>query len=77
MDMALPILQLPNGRRVNQAPAIMRYLGAKLGYYPTDLEQAYQVDKICEDFYDIIGEIAAPTLMPKDQQSKHLATLFG
>ena len=50
----------------------------KYGYYHADnLENAYQVDKICNDYYDIMSQVAAPTLVKGQQREEMLQELFG
>ena len=58
--MSLPILVRKDGCGFNQAQTIMRYGAKKYGYYPTDAKECYEVDKLCEDYYDIIDKFFAP-----------------
>ena len=42
----------------------MRYFGKKYGYYPADIKEAYEVDRMSDDFYDNINAFFAPFLCP-------------
>ena len=46
--------------RMSQSTAILRYLGKVHGYYPEDAKTAYQVDRVIDDFNDILGLIYKP-----------------
>ena len=54
----LPILKLPNGREVTQSFAMARYV-AKLpsvNLYPSDLEEALNVDVVMDIVFDIMAK---------------------
>ena len=40
----VPCLELADGTKMGQTNAIMRFLGKKYGFYPTDPMDAYMVD---------------------------------
>jgi glutathione S-transferase len=42
---AVPLLEM-DGRVMNESHAIAKYLATKLGYYPTDIESAYEIDVV-------------------------------
>jgi len=49
--------------RMTQSTAILRYLGKVYGYYPEDAKVAYEVDRVIDDFNDILGSIYKPALV--------------
>merc|ERR1712046_43913 len=51
----MPIIEFEDGRRFNQAQTLMRWVGMKTGHYPTDPTVAFDNDRICEDWNDLIG----------------------
>ena len=40
-NMQMPCLELADGTKMGQSHAILRFLGAKHGYYPSDALEAY------------------------------------
>ena len=66
-NMSLPILERPDGTYFNQAKTVLRYLGVKYGYYPTDPVEAYEVDKVTDDYYDNFNTYTAGFLVPPEQ----------
>ena len=42
----------------------MRYFGKKYGYYPADIKEAYEVDKLSDDFYDNFNAFFGPMFFP-------------
>ena len=46
--------------RMTQSTSILRYLGKVHGYYPEDAKVAYEVDRVMDDFNDILGLIYKP-----------------
>ena len=49
------MLEYPDGRKLTQSYAILRYLGRQYGYYPTDINEAYLVDSFlqtCDDYFN-------------------------
>jgi glutathione S-transferase len=49
----LPALDI-DGERLVQSHSIVRYVGQKYGFYPSDIKESYQVESICdlkEDIY--------------------------
>ena len=44
----MPVWEDRSGVMMNESLAILRYLGKKCGYYPTDLKVAADCDAICD-----------------------------
>ena len=44
----MPCLELADGTKMGQSVSILRFLGAKHGYYPKDPKQAYEVDMLLD-----------------------------
>ena len=55
----LPILER-DGHKLVQSWSILRYLGAQLGYYPTDAETAYRVDSVIEGVEEFVTKYFRP-----------------
>ena len=49
-----------DGTRMTQSTAIIRFLGKQHGYYPEDAKVAFEVDRVIDDFNDILGLIYKP-----------------
>ena len=58
----VPCLELEDGTKMGQSNAIIRFLGHKLGYYPSDPMQAYLVDQHMDDYNDIIIPLCKPAI---------------
>jgi glutathione S-transferase len=65
----VPCLELSDGTKLGESHAILRYLGAKLGYYPTDPMLAFQSDQILEASKDIKMDFVF-TKDPSEQAEK-------
>ena len=61
-----PALETPEGKVLSQSSAIVRYLGRKYGYYPTDLELAYEVDNLNELYQDVLPKLYTPVFAQGD-----------
>ena len=48
---------IENGKQYNESNAILRLLGKRYGYYPTDPEEAYHADNIVDFCSDLVSEI--------------------
>ena len=57
-----------DGTRMTQSTAILRYLGKLHGYYPEDAKVAYEIDRVIDDFNDILSLIYKPHFV-KDQDT--------
>ena len=57
----VPCLELEDGRKMGQTPAIMRYLARIFGYIPESPEKGFEIDVLCEDYCNIIDSIYLPT----------------
>lgn len=73
--MSLPILVRPDGQMFNQAQTLMRYIGKKYGYYPADAKDAYEVDKLSDDFYDKFNALFGPGFCPAGSEAQKQATV--
>ena len=56
----VPCLELNDGKKMGESTAILRYLGAKLGYYPSDPLKAFQCDECIEAAIEVYNEIYKP-----------------
>lgn len=55
-----------NGRKMNETNALFRYLGKKFGYYPKDLDKAWEVDALFDLVYsDYFGKFKDPQIAYK------------
>ena len=59
----VPCLELPDGKKMGQTRSILRFVGMKHGYYPTDPLLACQADSLCDGYEDIMGSIYKPHFM--------------
>jgi len=72
----LPALELKDGTRVGQSNAIMRMLGMKYGYYPTDPMEAFKSDELSDYYLDIMGKVYPPFFKPEDQREAMYPEIF-
>merc|ERR1712224_277108 len=52
----VPMLEMPDGKVYTQSSAVLRFVARKGGFYPTDIESQYEVDKLiaaADDFRTI------------------------
>ena len=61
----IPCLELPGGKKMGQSMAILRFVGMKHGYYPTDLLEAHKADELCDGYSDVGGKVYKPHFMPE------------
>ena len=54
----LPALVWPDGTYYSQSQAILRALGIRYGYYPSDIVERYQVDSTLDAIQDIFDAVA-------------------
>jgi glutathione S-transferase len=66
---ALPCLKLKDGRCMGESYAIARMLGKIHGYYPTDVSEAYENDRLM-DYYLSIYPVAYKPFSMKDGPEK-------
>ena len=64
-----------DGKMLGQSMSILRFLGAKHGYYPTDAYEAYQVDSLLDSYSDVIGKIYMPHFKPEAERPALLEDL--
>ena len=53
----VPCLELANGKKYGQSNSILRFVGMKHGYYPTDPVQAAEADTLCDTYLDFFQKI--------------------
>lgn len=63
----LPVLILPDGRKVHQADAILRWAGKKAELYPTDPDQALFVDEMISTVYEALSKGPRPSSIIKPE----------
>ena len=56
----LPCLELPDGTKMGQSFAILRFLGKKHGYYPEDALQAFKCDEHIDRYNDVLSAVYKP-----------------
>ena len=69
---SLPALRTPEGKLLVQTNAILRYIGTKHDLYPTDDNQAYEVDSII-DYCDDVTKGIIPIFFAPDSEAKKAA----
>merc|ERR1712046_405571 len=71
----LPCLELPDGTKMAQSFAILRFLGKKHGYYPEDHMQAFKCDELLDRYNDVLSAVYKPHFA-KDGKDEMIETLF-
>ena len=56
----VPCLELPDGTKMAQTYAILRFLGKRHGYYPTDDFEAQRVDELLDRYMDVMSKVYMP-----------------
>ena len=56
----VPCLELPDGTKMAQTFAILRFLGKRHGYYPTDDMQAHKCDEMLDRYNDVLSAVYKP-----------------
>lgn len=70
----LPVLEFTTVERRGQTLSILRYLGIKFGYYPTDHDDAWCCDSLMDGLNDILPKIYGPFLAkPEDREAMYPA----
>ena len=72
----LPCLELEDGTKMGESIHILRYLGAKHGYYPDDPLQAQQADEIIETAQDVFGKVGPLYFGPPENREAGFKALF-
>ncbi|MFT7519735.1 MAG: glutathione S-transferase [Kiritimatiellia bacterium] len=70
---SLPVLDLPDGTRVGQCVAMLRYvaaLGSSDTLYPSDPLTALVVDSVLDTFNDTLSKVFMPTIREQDPEKK-------
>ena len=62
----LPCLELPDGTKMGQTKAIMRFLGGVHGYQPKDAMLAYKSDSIVDAYNDLFPNLFNPVFCAPD-----------
>mmetsp|Transcript_33805 Transcript_33805/g.61320 ORF Transcript_33805/g.61320 Transcript_33805/m.61320 type:complete len:242 (-) Transcript_33805:148-873(-) len=57
----LPILILPDSRKIHQADAMVRWAAKKAGLYPTDPDEALFVDEVISTVYEALSKAPRPS----------------
>ncbi|TNV75836.1 hypothetical protein FGO68_gene2480 [Halteria grandinella] len=71
----LPVLEV-EGKFYAQSHAILRLLGHKLNYYPTDHNQAFLVDSLLDSFKDFVAVYAKASWAQDEEEKKKLFAAF-
>ena len=73
----VPCLELADGTKMGQSTAILRYIGAKHGYYPNDPWLASKCDEYIEAAQDVYNEIAKPHFASENDRPALMEKYFG
>lgn len=69
----IPVLELPDGKKLSQSKAILRYLGVQHGYYPiNDHYQAYLVDSFLDSVDDYAPHFHRARSEPDAEKKKQI-----
>ena len=71
----LPCLELEDGTKMGESINILRYLGAKYGYYPEDPRAAQECDEIIETGMGVFEKVAPLHFGPAENREAGYATL--
>jgi glutathione S-transferase len=52
----MPVLTLPDGTKVQQCEAMMRWAGSKAGLYPADVDEALFVDEMVQTVFEALAK---------------------
>jgi len=82
-----PALILDDGKILTQSIAILRFVGAKFGYYTQDAGEAYQIDSTVDHALDILNAfidifLHTPDVIKREEKEKafwetKLANMLG
>lgn len=70
-----PVLEF-EGKHYSQSHAILRLLGRKFNYYPTDIHQAYLVDSLLDSVKDVGTAYSKATWSQNEDEKKTLLAAF-
>ena len=74
----VPALEPTDGTLIGESTALLRFLGRKHGYYPSDPALAYRADALTDDYADVFPKIAEAHLAPDEAtRGPLLPALFG
>ena len=72
----LPCLELADGTQMGESVNILRYLGAKFGYYPEDALEAQKADEIIETTVDALSKVGPIHFGPAENKEAGIKSLF-
>lgn len=72
----MPAIETTDGKKMDETCAILRSLGMKYGYYPTDPMKAWECDAIIDGYMDIIAKTFAPLLASETEKEGLIKELF-
>ena len=72
----LPQLELQDGTIMGESMAVLRFLGTKLGYYPSDPMEMYICNCLVEAYNDVFDGFHAPFFAPEDKKAAPIKDLF-
>ena len=73
----MPCLELPDGQKFGQGNAMLRFLGKRHGYYPTDPMEAYKCEELIDVYRDLVDRIQSWYPMFQKNHEKMNADLLG
>ena len=73
----MPCLELADGTKMGEHTVLIRFLGAKLGYYPEDPLQAHLADELVDHMADFIPKCYGPMFAPEDKRPAMLEAFFN
>jgi len=65
----MPFVEFADGTRLGESLPLMRFLGAKFGFYPTDALKSYEVDMLMETFEGVYAAFSKSMFAPKEAQA--------
>ena len=72
----VPVLELADGTVMGQSLAILRFVGMKFGYMPTDAMEAFHVNYLVDRFQDIGGLYYKPVFAAEDAKEALYTQIF-
>ena len=72
----MPCLELADGTKMGESINILRYLGAKFGYYPEDALEAQKADEIVETTMDLFAKVAPLHFGPEENKEAGIKAFF-
>ena len=72
----VPCLETSDGKKMGQSVSIVRFLGAKYGYYPKDPMEAYETDALCDAAQDVMAKVYLPIFGPADKKEENISLVI-